>query len=82
VVASSNRIIIPRHGSLSEPVANLINNGTWTVGSIEIFFAGPGPGGVHGQAAFTEPSSGISSIVPLQFGGFLRLEPPRPNAVN
>jgi hypothetical protein len=78
VVGSSNRIVLAPHASLSSPVAALIANGSWTEGSIEIGFAGPGPGGVHGQAAFTEPTSGLGSIVPLQLGGFRRLEPPPP----
>ncbi len=80
VTGSSDRLLLPAHGSLSQPVASLIQNGTWTHGSIEVFFAGPGAGGVHGQAAFVEPGSGLGGIVPLQAGGYRRLFIPVPQS--
>src|SRR6266571_2709665 len=43
VVASSDRKVIGPAGALADTAANLITNGTWTNGSIEIFYAGRGP---------------------------------------
>jgi hypothetical protein len=74
-VASSNRIVLPARGSLSQSVASLIVNGSWTAGSLEIFYAGRGAGRMFGQAATTDDISAISSIVEIQQAGARYLSP-------
>jgi len=69
LVATSGRIVIDRKASLSEAVSDLIANGSFTAGSIEVFYAGHGRGRVFGQVATTNGATGIASIVPLQHAG-------------
>ena len=74
-VASSNRIVLAPRGSLSQSVSSFIVNGSWTAGSLEIFYAGRGAGRMFGQAATTEDATGISSIVEIQHAGARYLSP-------
>ena len=74
-VASSNRIVLAPRGSLSQPVSSFIVNGSWTAGSIEIFYAGRGRGRMFGQAATTDDTTSISSIVEIQHAGARYLSP-------
>ncbi|HEY6548574.1 MAG TPA: hypothetical protein VI589_11740 [Vicinamibacteria bacterium] len=69
LVASSGRIVLERMASLSEAVSDLIANGAFSEGSIEVFYAGHGRGRVFGQVATTNGATGIASIVPLQHAG-------------
>lgn len=69
LVASSDRIVLAPRASLSEAVADVIKNGSWSEGSIEVFYAGHGRGRLFGQVATTNAATGISSIVPLQQAG-------------
>lgn len=74
-VASSNRIVLPPRGSLSQAVSSFIVNGSWAAGSIEIFYAGRGMGRMFGQAATSDDATGISSIVEIQHAGARYLSP-------
>lgn len=74
-VASSNRLVLAPRASLSQAVSSFIVNGSWTAGSIEIFYAGRGAGRMFGEAATTEDATGISSIVVIQHAGARFLSP-------
>jgi hypothetical protein len=69
LVATSERLVLAPKASLSEGVASLITGGTWSEGSIEVFYAGHGRGRVFGQTATTNAATGIASLVPLQHAG-------------
>lgn len=73
--ASSNRLVLGRRGSLSQDAGSFIVNGSWTEGSIEIFYAGRGRGRMFGQATETDPISGVSSIVEIEQAGARLLTP-------
>lgn len=75
-VASSALLRLPPRASLSVPAVQLIDNGAWTVGSIEVFYSGPGIGRLFGQAVETDAHTGVSSIVELQQAGHRLVEPP------
>lgn len=74
LVASSARLTVGPRASLSQTAMSLIagGTGTWTEGSIEVFWAGRGGGRLFGQAAQKETITQIASLVPLQFGGWVR----------
>lgn len=69
LVAASDRLLLGPKASLSEAISGVIQSGSWTEGSIEVFYAGFGRGRLFGQVATTNAATGISSIVPLQHAG-------------
>jgi len=69
LVAASDRLALGPRASFSEAISGVVQNGSWTEGSIEVFYAGRGRGRVFGQVATTNAATGISSIVPLQHAG-------------
>jgi hypothetical protein len=69
LVATSDRIVLAPRASLSEAVSDVIRSGSWSEGSIEVFYAGRGRGRVFGQVATTNAVTSIASIVPLQQAG-------------
>ena len=69
LVATSDRIVLAPRASLSLAVADVVKSGSWSEGSIEVFYAGHGRGRVFGQVATTNAATSISSIVPLQHAG-------------
>jgi hypothetical protein len=73
-VAKSDRLFLDPRASLSQAASSLISSGSWSEGSVEIFYAGRGAGRLFGSAASEEMSTGIESIVPLQQAGHRRLE--------
>src|SRR5262245_55026156 len=79
LVASSDRLVLDAKGSLSDTVADLAKNltgaGAWTDGSVEVFYTGRGGARLFGQAAQTDPATGIASIVPLQHAGTRHRDP-------
>lgn len=74
-VASSNHLVLAPRASLSQSVSSFIVNGAWDEGSLEIFYAGRGPGRLFGEATSTEDATGISSIVEIQHAGARFLSP-------
>jgi len=74
LVASSALITLTGRQSLSQTAQSLISGGTgsWTEGSIEVFWAGRGRGRLFGQAALKEATTQIASVVPLQSAGWVR----------
>jgi hypothetical protein len=71
-VGSSNRIFMAPSSSSSQLASSLIANGSWTSGSVEVFYAGRGPGRVFGQSVPTDATTSVASIVPLQHAGHRR----------
>ena len=69
LVATSDRIVLAPRASLSEVVGDVIKTGSWSEGSIEVFYAGHGRGRLFGEVATTNAATSISSIVPLQHAG-------------
>jgi hypothetical protein len=76
VVASSERFSIGPRASLSRPVSTFMDRGSWTEGSIEIFYAGPEGARLFGLAALTDAGTAIASVVPLEHAGSRRHQPP------
>jgi hypothetical protein len=72
LAASSDRFALAPPASLSRPAADFIATGSWSAGSIEVFYCGRGGARVFGQAVTTE--NGVGSIVPLQQAGLHRRE--------
>ena len=75
LVASSDRIDIPAHGSVSKAVSDFITSGSFTSGSIEVRWAGVGAERVFGQATVKDALTGVESIVELQHAGYKRIDP-------
>lgn len=78
-VATSGRRFLPPRASFSAPAVALITEGSWAQGSIEVFYAGRGPGRVFGQAVSTDAMTGVASIMHLLDAGHNRIDaaPPR-----
>lgn len=71
-VAASDKIHLAPRAGLSDAAASLITHGSWTEGSVEIFYCGFGRGRLFGLAVPTDATTGVSSIVALQHAGFRR----------
>jgi hypothetical protein len=69
LVGTSGRLVLEPKASLSQAVADLVAQGAFTEGSIEVFYAGHGRGRLFGQTATTNAATGIASIVPMQHAG-------------
>jgi len=70
VAAASEKFALPPRGSVALPVAELIDAGAWTVGSVEVFFAGPGAGRLFGSATQVDlPPVALSETQPLELAG-------------
>jgi|SoiMethySBSTD1v2_1073268.scaffolds.fasta_scaffold08231_8 hypothetical protein len=74
VVAWSHRFEIPPHGSLSAPFGSLINEGSFSSGSIEVLWAGRGGGRLFGQATVHDDLTGVDSVVEMQHAGYKRVD--------
>jgi hypothetical protein len=74
LVASSALLTVGARASLSQTAQSLIagGTGTWTEGSIDVFWAGRGGGRLFGQASLKEAITQVASVVPLQFAGWVR----------
>lgn len=78
-VAESDRFEIPAHGSLSRNLTDLITQGAFTNGSVEIFYVGAGFGRLFGQATVHDAITGVDSMVEVQHAGTKRIDPLDPN---
>jgi hypothetical protein len=67
---------LPVRGSITNPVASFIQNGTWTSGSIEVFYSGAGRGRLWGQVVTTE--AGVSTIAKMDEAGSRLIDPLNP----
>lgn len=83
VVAASERQALPSQGSIALPVEALIDAGAWEIGSVEIFYAGPGVARLFGSARHFDLGSGISDIESLEQAGMhvFRGRPDNPEGV-
>jgi hypothetical protein len=71
VVAVSEKTPLPPRGSVAFPVDEIIAEGAWLRGSIEIHYAGPGPGRLYGSATQVDPDpEPRSDTQPLVQAGF------------
>lgn len=77
-VAWSDALALAPRASLSTLASALITHGTWSEGSVEIFYGGRGYGRLFGQAVVTDTTTAVSSVIPLQQAGHRRVEGPRP----
>jgi hypothetical protein len=50
-------------------------NGTWTAGSLEVFWAGRGGARVFGTATTVDPNSGVKSLVEMEHAGYRHRDP-------
>jgi len=79
LVATSDRLVLDPKASVADAVSDLAKNltggGAWTDGSVEVFYAGRGGARLFGEAAQTDPTTGIASIVPLQHAGTRHRDP-------
>ncbi len=70
LAAASERMVLPAHGSLNSALTSFLPVGaTWTAGSVEIVFVGPGGGKILGFGIQTNSSLQTETSVPLQNGG-------------
>jgi hypothetical protein len=74
VVAWSHRFDIPAHGSLSAPFGDLIDEGSFTSGSIEVLWSGRGGARVFGQATVHDDLTGVDSVIEMQHAGYKRID--------
>lgn len=68
-VAVSPRFPLPPHGSLAAMVDTLIAEGQWEIGSVEVFYTGPGVARVFGTARQVHLATGQSETQSLEHGG-------------
>ena len=76
LAATSDRLSLNPRASNVATASSLITSGSWSEGSVEIFYAGKGGSRLFGQAATTD--SGISSVIPIQHAGARRRDPYKP----
>lgn len=69
VVGGSQRIVLPPRGSLAAIVDDLITAGGFEIGSVEVFYAGPGTARLFGTARHLHLPTGITEIQPLEQAG-------------
>jgi hypothetical protein len=69
LVATSDRFALDPRASRSSPVADLISSGSWTEGSIEIFYAGADGSRLFATAAVIEPETATPAVLVLPHAG-------------
>jgi hypothetical protein len=74
-VGASDTIHLAPRAGLSDAAQSLITHGSWTEGSVEIFYCGFGRGRLFGLGVPSDATTGVSSIVALQHAGFRRFGP-------
>jgi hypothetical protein len=74
VVAWSHRFEIAPHGSLSVPFGDLIDEGSFSSGSIEVLWSGRGGARVFGQATVHDDLTGVDSVIEMQHAGYKRVD--------
>ena len=82
LVAASKRFALDPRASLSAPVEDLIETGSWNEGSIEIFYAGQDGARLFATAALADPTSAIQGVLVLPHAGVKHhVDAPRGGAV-
>jgi hypothetical protein len=69
VVAKSGRILLPPRASVARSSLELMTDGNWTAGSIEVFYAGPGLSRVFGSARQADLTLDSSEVQTLSHAG-------------
>jgi hypothetical protein len=69
LVAASDRLVLEPRASLSRSVADLVATGSWTEGSIEVFYAGVDGSRLFATAALVEPATATPAVVVLPHAG-------------
>ena len=77
VAGASERIVLPPRGSMVLGADDLLDHGAWAVGSVEIFYAGPGAARLFGSARHLNLPLGDFAIEALEQAGF-RVQRARP----
>jgi hypothetical protein len=77
VVAASERFLMPPRASVAGTVETLVAEGSWEIGSVEIFYAGPGRARLFGTARHGSLSLGGAEIQTLINSGS-HVHRPRP----
>jgi len=80
LVAASEPRPLPPRGSAAFNVEQLMDNGSWSLGSLEVIYTGPGPGRLFGSARqgypSPEPAANTQHLIQAGFG---MTDAPEPN---
>jgi hypothetical protein len=68
--ASSDRLTLGPRANTAGTATSFITSGSWTSGSIEVFWAGRGGARVFGTATTIDPSSSVKSLLELEHAGY------------
>ena len=68
--ATSDRITLAPQANVSGTAASFITTGSWTSGSITVFWAGQGKARVFGTATTVDPTSSEKGLVELEHAGY------------
>ena len=68
--ATSDRLTLAPQANLSGSAASFITTGSWTSGSIAVFWAGQGPARVFGTATTVDPTSSQKGLVEMEHAGY------------
>jgi len=68
--ATSDRITLAPQANIAGSAASFITTGSWTSGSITVFWAGQGPARVFGTATTVDPTSSEKGLVELEHAGY------------
>ena len=69
IAAATDRIVLPPRGSVALPADQLLGEQSWEVGSVEIYFAGPGIARLFGSARQAAPALDHAELLPLSQAG-------------
>lgn len=77
VAAASDHMALPPRASIARAVDDWIDHGSWQVGSVEVFYTGPGTARLFGSARQVDLPPGTGSEVePLASAGIVIARPP------
>jgi hypothetical protein len=68
--ASSDRLTLAPQANVSGSAASFITTGSWTSGSITVFWAGQGPARMFGTATTIDPTSSQKGLVEMEHAGY------------
>jgi len=69
IAAATDRFVLPPRGSVSLSATELLGEQSWDVGSVEVYFAGPGVARLFGSARQAAPALGQAELLPLSQAG-------------
>ncbi len=68
--ATSDRLTLSPQASLSGSAASFVTTGSWTSGSITVFWAGQGKARVFGTATTVDPTSAQKGLLEMEHAGY------------